>query len=76
MISLDDVNKFYLMEFDSHKDWLAMCESKGKIIDNKVSLQDIAEGMIIYSSNANTEFLQTYLTLAKINITIARINLT
>lgn len=42
----------------------------GKIKDDKIQLIEIANGMIALSSNTNTEYLQTILTMESIEKTI------
>ena len=66
-ISLDELEKFYIPNTDggAHPIWLESV--KDKIVDNKISIREIAKGMIIYSSNANTEWLSNKLGLENIN---------
>lgn len=66
-ISLFELDDFYVEDSDggAHKFWLDSIKSKIK--DNKISIKEIAKGMIKYSSNANTEWLSKKLGLEKIN---------
>ncbi|CAD8165284.1 unnamed protein product [Paramecium pentaurelia] len=75
-ISIKELSKFYIEGFDiSHQLFLENWENMGKIQDGKVKLIEIANGMIALSSNANTEFLQTLLTLELIQKTINKLKL-
>ena len=58
-VSLDDLNRYYIKNTDggAHEAWLNAMKNDGKIKNNKVTLHDVAKGMITYSSNANTDYL-------------------
>lgn len=66
-ISIDELAKFYIPGTDggAHENWLKSV--KDKINDNKISVREIAKGMITHSSNANTEWLANRLGLDNIN---------
>lgn len=66
-IPLSEVDKFYVPETDggAHELWLQ--KAHGSVVDNKVSIREIAKGMIRYSSNANTEWLLSRLSTARVN---------
>jgi len=66
-VSLNELEKFYVSNTDggAHPKWLRSV--KGKVNDNKISIREIAKGMIKYSSNANTEWLSQKLGLENIN---------
>lgn len=66
-ISITELDKFYIPNTDggAHQNWLKSVKSK--IIDNKITINEIAKGMIRYSSNANTEWLGNKLGLKNIN---------
>lgn len=70
-INLNDINKFYIENTDgnTHKSWLNSVSEK--ISNNKVSIKEIAKGMMKFSSNANTEWLIERLGIKSIN---SRIN--
>ena len=59
MIPLKELDKYYLpnTDGDAHPNWIAYETKIGHIINDSVSLLNIARGMILFSSNANTEFL-------------------
>jgi D-alanyl-D-alanine carboxypeptidase len=65
-IAVKDLDKYYLSNTDggAHPKWL---KSIGKSETDSANLLEIAKGMIRYSSNANTEFLQDLLGLININ---------
>lgn len=66
-ISIDELAKFYTPNTDggAHPSWLKSV--KNKITNNRISISEIAKGMIRYSSNANTEWLGNRLGLDNIN---------
>lgn len=66
-ISIDELAKFYIPNTDggAHPSWLKSIKSK--ITDNRISINEIAKGMIRHSSNANTEWLGSRLGLDNIN---------
>ncbi|MBY7142559.1 serine hydrolase [Virgibacillus sp. NKC19-3] len=57
LVPLEELGTFYLANSDggAHADWLASVEDD--ITDSQIPLQDVAQGMIVYSSNANAEYL-------------------
>ncbi|WP_379883099.1 serine hydrolase [Laceyella putida] len=74
-VSLDELEKYYIPHTDgeSHPEWLAQMERSNKISGQRVELQEVARGMILFSSNANTEFLMERLGLDRINHTLAEL---
>ncbi|MDB5203461.1 MAG: hypothetical protein JWQ27_2870 [Ferruginibacter sp.] len=58
-IALSELNKYYLPNTDggAHPNWLAFEKSQGHLKTDSVQLINVARGMTIFSSNANTEFL-------------------
>jgi len=71
LIPLSDLDKYYAKNTDggAHPAWLK--KSADKIVDDKISIREIAKGMILFSSNANTEWLIDYLGNDKINARLA-----
>ncbi len=67
LISLTELDKFYVPNTDSgaHSSWLISI--KDKIYDDKISIREIAKGMIKFSSNANTEWLLNKLGRENVN---------
>ncbi|MCY7293132.1 MAG: class A beta-lactamase-related serine hydrolase [Ferruginibacter sp.] len=59
MVPLKELDKYYLPDTDgdAHPGWIDYEKGLGHIIDDSVSLLNIARGMILFSSNANTEYL-------------------
>jgi D-alanyl-D-alanine carboxypeptidase len=62
-VALSELNKYYLPNTDgnAHPNWIAFERSKAHIKKDSARLLDIARGMIMFSSNANTEFLMDLL---------------
>jgi D-alanyl-D-alanine carboxypeptidase len=77
MVALTELERYYLpnTDGDAHPNWVAYERSKGHIIQDSVQLFDIARGMIMFSSNANTEFLMELLGLDNINNNIQLLGL-
>lgn len=67
LISLSELEKYYIPDTDgdAHPNWLKSV--KKTITDNKISITEIAKGMIRYSSNANTEWLLNKLGAENVN---------
>lgn len=67
-VPLEDLNTFYVPKTDggAHEAWIAQLNKDNEI--KKVPLSEIANGMIAYSSNANTEYLIKILGLENINL--------
>lgn len=58
-IALNELDKYYLptTDGDAHPNWLEYEKSQQHIKADSIRLIDIARGMMMFSSNANTEFL-------------------
>ncbi|HEY5407804.1 MAG TPA: serine hydrolase [Ginsengibacter sp.] len=58
-IPLSELDKYYLpnTDGDAHPKWIAYERRLGHVINDSVKLIDVARGMIIFSSNANSEYL-------------------
>jgi len=67
LVSLDALEKYYVPNTDggAHPSWLK--SNQDKIVDNQISIREIAKGMIKFSSNANTEWLLNELGVEKVN---------
>ena len=67
LVSLDDLEKFYIPNTDggAHSAWLESVQHK--IENDKISVREIAKGMISHSSNANTEWLLNELGTKNVN---------
>lgn len=75
-IQLDEIDQFYVANTDggAHPGWLKTLGDKSA--DGSISIHEIAKGMILYSSNANTEWLSKRLGLENINARIPLLELT
>ncbi len=77
-VPLGELARFYIPDTDggAHPTWLKQMQDDKLIQDQRVSLLEIAKGMIRYSSNANTEYLMWRLGLNAINANLASLGLT
>lgn len=68
-IALEELQRFYIPGSDggAHEKWLESVKAQNKISEGRVTLFEIARGMLIQSSNANMEFLMQRLGLDAIN---------
>lgn len=75
LVLVSDLDKFYVPNTDggAHSSWLDSV--KDKIIENKISIREIAKGMIKFSSNANTEWLLNKLETHDVNARIDSLGL-
>lgn len=78
LVLLDDLNRHNIEGTDvgAHEAWLESMTSEGKIKNDKVMLHDVAKGMIVYSSNANTDYIIDLLGTAAINERVKSLGLT
>jgi D-alanyl-D-alanine carboxypeptidase len=67
-VSLRELEKYYIPKLDGggHEMWLREIEEKGHAQNGRVTLREVAKGMIKFSSNANTEYLMEILGLVNI----------
>ncbi len=68
-VALSELDKYYLPLTDgnAHPQWIAYEKKQGNVIRDSISLLNVARGMIMFSSNANTEYLMDLLGLDNIN---------
>lgn len=68
-VALSDLGKYYIpnTDGDAHPSWIKYEKGLGKIVSDSISLLEVARGMIMFSSNANTEYLMDLLGLENIN---------
>ncbi|OSX97960.1 serine hydrolase [Bacillus nitratireducens] len=68
-VSINDVNRYYVPSTDggAQDRWQNYLQKKEKITEGAVSLEEVAKGMVKFSSNANTEYLMEVLGLDNIN---------
>lgn len=76
-VPLSEPRRFYIPDTDggAHPQWLKKIHEKGLVKNEKVSLLELAKGMIRYSSNANTEYLMWRLGLNNINANLSALGL-
>ena len=76
-IAIADLDVFYLPDTDggAHKEWKELMGKSNLIENNSVSLEEVAKGMIRFSSNANTEYLMMKLGLDNINANLDSLGL-
>jgi len=77
MIDTVELGKYYMPNTDggAHPLWLATMQKQGLVNEGKVSLEEVAKGMINFSSNANTEYLLDLLGLENINAQLDKLGL-
>jgi D-alanyl-D-alanine carboxypeptidase len=70
MIDLKELERYFIKNTDggAHTAWIKSINNSGKV--TSVSLDQVAEGMIKFSSNANSEYLMERLGLDQINTSI------
>lgn len=68
-VALKELDKYYIANTDggAHPGWLSFEKSQNHIQHDSVKLVDVARGMIMFSSNANTEYLMDLLGLDNIS---------
>lgn len=68
-VALKDLENYYVKNTDggAHLAWFEYLQNKELEKNDSVALKDVARGMMIFSSNANTEYLMDLLTLDSIN---------
>ena len=72
LVPLDELDKYYLPDTDggAHPNWLEYEKKNGHISNDSVRLIDVARGMMMFSSNANTEYLMDLLGINNIKSNI------
>jgi D-alanyl-D-alanine carboxypeptidase len=67
-VALKELDKYYIphTDGDAHPAWLAFEKKQQHILHDSIKLLDVARGMIMFSSNANTEYLVDLLGLHNI----------
>lgn len=65
LVPLKELNRYYLPNTDgnAHPQWLAFEKAQNHIKNDSISLMNVARGMMMFSSNANTEYLMELLGL-------------
>lgn len=77
-VKLSDLERYYLENLDggAHPAWIESMKEKKVVQDGAVTLEEVAKGMMEFSSNANTEYLMERLGLVAINKQIGKLGLT
>jgi D-alanyl-D-alanine carboxypeptidase len=75
-ISLAELEKFYVgRDGNAHPDWIKSFTEKGWIKNDKTTIENVAKGMIWFSSNANTEYLLQRLGVENVNQNLTELGL-
>ncbi|MEH6941395.1 serine hydrolase [Bacillus sp. JJ722] len=76
-VKLSELERYYLEDLDggAHPSWIESVKEKKIVQDGAVSLEEVAKGMMEFSSNANTEYLMDRLGLEAINNQINKLGL-
>ena len=76
-VALKDLEKFHIRGTDgnAHPTWIQYEKSKGHITNDSVALIHVARGMIMFSSNANTEYLMDVLGIDQVNQNLSLLQL-
>ena len=76
-VKLDELDKYYIPDTDggAHPAWLAYAKKNKDIKGDSVKLVDVARGMSMFSSNANTEYLMDLLGFDNVKDNITFFNL-
>ncbi|MBK1610129.1 D-alanyl-D-alanine carboxypeptidase [Bacillus cereus] len=77
-ISLYELDKYYVKDTDggAHPDWLEDAREREFVKNGQITLEEVAKGMIHYSSNANTTYLLDKLGIERVNESIKELELT
>jgi len=77
-ISLHELEKYYVKDTDggAHPAWLEDAETRKLVKNGQIALEEVAKGMIHYSSNANTTYLLEKLGIERVNESIKELELT
>ncbi|HHT7239443.1 TPA: serine hydrolase [Bacillus cereus] len=77
-ISLKELEKYYVKDTDggAHPAWLEDAKVRELVKNEQITLEEVAKGMIHYSSNANTTYLLEKLGIDRVNESIKELELT
>lgn len=77
-IDTTELDKYYIPNTDgnAHPKWLSYMKAMTRLRDGKVQLQEVAKGMIDFSSNANTEYLLDLLGVDNVNKRLTELGIT
>ncbi|MEI2315653.1 serine hydrolase [Bacillus paramobilis] len=76
-ISLHELEKYYVKNTDggAHPDWLEDVRARELVKNGQIALEEVAKGMIHYSSNANTTYLLDKLGIERVNDSLKELEL-
>lgn len=76
-VSLKELETYYFPKTDggAHEAWIKQLKEENNEDISKVKISDIADGMIAFSSNANTDYLMQLLGLDRINQLLEELDL-
>ncbi|TMU85177.1 serine hydrolase [Bacillus sp. BHET2] len=68
-VSLGELDQYYIPDTDggAHISWLDYSKEHGLLLGDSTNLENVVKGMILFSSNANTEYLMELLGIDEIN---------
>jgi len=68
-VSLKELDQYYIPDTDggAHETWIDYSKEEGEILDGSSTLENVVKGMILFSSNANTEYMMNLLGIDNIN---------
>jgi D-alanyl-D-alanine carboxypeptidase len=68
-VSLKELDQYYIPDTDggAHETWIDYSKEEGVILDGSSTLENVVKGMILFSSNANTEYMMNLLGIDNIN---------
>lgn len=77
LVALRELDRYYISGTDgnAHPSWIKYEKSMNHILNDSARLIDIARGMMMFSSNANTEYLMDVLGIQQINNNISLLQL-
>jgi D-alanyl-D-alanine carboxypeptidase len=77
-VALSELNKYYLPNTDGgvHPAWISYEKQQNHFKQDSIKLLDVARGMIMFSSNANTEYLMDLLGLDNVKNNVQLFGLT
>lgn len=77
LVDTAELDKYYIpnTDGDAHPTWLEYMQKRTRIKNGKVTLEEVAKGMIDFSSNANTEYLLDLLSVDNVNKRLQQLGL-
>lgn len=68
-VSLEELDQYFIPNTDggAHETWIDYTKEKGMLRDGSSTLENVVKGMILFSSNANTEYMMNLLGIDNIN---------